>query len=187
MKLHSVRFGVTPKLGGKENNLVKWMASAILLSMGSAQAEPPLPKLTTPESDYVEYCSGCHGMQGNSAPAEVPVLRDRVGYFMCTKAGRDYLIRLPNVAYSAISDNQQLADMMNFVVFGLGGRSAPKRARPFSAGEVRRLRTQALGTQSLIAARAQVVSNLIRKCEVPDTMRFFYDDKKYEDQNSAAR
>jgi hypothetical protein len=89
-----------------------------------------LPELTTPQSDYVEHCSGCHGMQGNSAPAEIPVLRDRVGYFMCTREGREYLIRLPNVAYSAITDDQQLADMMNFVVFGLGGNSAPKFTRP---------------------------------------------------------
>ena len=73
-------------------------------------------------------------MQGNSAPAEIPVLRDRVGYFPCARReGRDHLIRLPNVAYSAISDNQELADMMNFVVFGLGGNSAPKGARPFTA------------------------------------------------------
>jgi hypothetical protein len=97
---------------------VKWaLAAALLLDAGLAQAEPALPRLTTPQSDYVEHCSGCHGMQGNSAPAEIPVLRERVGYFMCTPEGRDYLIRLPNVAYSAITDNQQLADMMNFVVF----------------------------------------------------------------------
>ena len=111
-----------------------------LLFAAATTATPALPLLTTPESDYVEYCSGCHGMQGNSAPAEIPVLRDRVGYFLCTKDGRDYLIRLPNVAYSAITDNQELAQMMNFVVFGLGGNSAPKGAKPFTATEVGRLR-----------------------------------------------
>ena len=134
-----------------------------------------LPALTVPQSDYVEHCSGCHGMQGNSAPAEIPVLRDRVGYFMCTKEGRDYLIRLPNVAYSAIGDNQELADMMNFVVFGLGGRSAPKGARPFTAAEVARLRGNALATQSLIAVRAQVVAKMTRNCAVPESIKLFYD------------
>ena len=152
---------------------------AALLFAAAAQSAPPaLPLLTTPESDYVEYCSGCHGMQGNSAPAEIPVLRDRVGYFMCTKEGRDYLIRLPNVAYSAITDNQELADMMNFVVFGLGGSSAPKGTRPFTAAEVGRLRAQALGTQSLIAARAAVVGKLISSCAVPESMKFFYDGQQ---------
>ena len=151
------------------------VAAALLFAAAVQNAPPTLPLLTTPESDYVEYCSGCHGMQGNSAPAEIPVLRDRVGYFMCTREGRDYLIRLPNVAYSAITDNQELADMMNFVVFGLGGNSAPKGTRPFTASEVRRLRAEALGTQSLIAARAQVVDKLVSTCAVPQSMKFFYD------------
>jgi len=137
-----------------------------------------LPELTVAQSDYVEHCSGCHGMQGNSAPAQIPVLRDRVGYFMCTREGREYLIRLPNVAYSAISDNQELADMMNFVVFGLGGNSAPRGARPFTAREVAQLRKEALATQSLIAIRAEVVGNMVGRCAVPKSMNFFYDGQE---------
>jgi hypothetical protein len=151
------------------------VVAALLFAAAVQSASPALPLLTTPESDYVEYCSGCHGMQGNSAPAEIPVLRDRVGYFMCTKDGRDYLIRLPNVAYSAITDNQELAEMMNFVVFGLGGNSAPRGTKPFTAAEVKRLRAQALGTQSLIAARAAVVDKLVSTCAAPESMKFFYD------------
>ena len=161
---------------------MKALAAALLLAPTVAYAELPLPALTAPQSDYVEHCSGCHGMQGNSAPAEIPVLRDRVGYFMCTKEGREYLIRLPNVAYSAISDNQQLADMMNFVVFGLGGSSAPRDAKPFTAAEVARLRTRALATQSLIAARAEVVGKMATRCAVPKSLNFFYDG-----QDQAAR
>ena len=150
---------------------------ALLFSAGIARAEPELPRLTTPQSDYVEHCSGCHGMQGNSAPAEIPVLRNRIGYFMCTPEGRDYLIRLPNVSYSAITDNQELADMMNFIVFGLGGSSAPKNARPFTATEVGRLRRDPLATTSLVAARARVVSGLAASgCTVPESIKSFYDE-----------
>jgi hypothetical protein len=153
------------------------LAAAFLLSAAvlPALAAPALPELTGPQSDYVEHCSGCHGMQGNSAPADIPVLRDRVGYFMCSPQGRDYLIRLPNVAYSAIGDNQELADMMNFVVFGLGGDSAPKTAKPFTAAEVARLRRRALTTGSLIAARAAIVGKLSAGCAVPQSMKLFYD------------
>jgi len=164
------------------------LAGILLVSSLPAFAAPALPQLTIlpeltgPQSDYVEHCSGCHGMQGNSAPAEIPVLRDRVGYFMCTREGREYLIRLPNVAYSAITDNQELADMMNFVVFGLGGNSAPKDARPFAAAEVAKLRTRALATQSLIAARAEVVNGMVGHCAVPQSMKFFYNE-----QDQAAR
>jgi hypothetical protein len=158
--------------------------AALLLMPSAAFAEPPLPELislpelTGPQSDYVEHCSGCHGMQGDSAPAEIPVLRDRVGYFMCTKEGREYLIRLPNVAYSAITDDQELADMMNFVVFGLGGNSAPKGTKPYTAREVALLRTRALATQSLIAERTEVVGKMVGRCRVPKSMNYFYDGQE---------
>ena len=153
-------------------------APAVAYAQSSLPELAGLPALTTPQSDYVEHCSGCHGMQGNSAPAEIPVLRDRVGYFMCTQQGREYLIRLPNVAYSAITDDQELADMMNFVVFGLGGNSAPKGAKPYTAGEVARLRSRALATQSLIAARSDVVGKMVGSCKVPKSMNFFYDGQE---------
>ena len=143
-----------------------------------AYAASDWPELTTPQSDYVEHCSGCHGMQGDSAPAEIPVLRDRIGYFMCTQEGREYLIRLPNVAYSAIADNQELADMMNFVVFGLGGASAPKGTKPFTAAEIAKLRTRALATESLIDARAEIVKGMVGRCSVPRSINYFYDGQE---------
>jgi len=154
------------------------MAPSIAQAASTLPELRGLPELTVAQSDYVEHCSGCHGMQGNSAPAQIPVLRDRVGYFMCTREGREYLICLPNVAYSAISDNQELADMMNFVVFGLGGNSAPRGARPFTAREVAQLRKEALATQSLIAIRAEVVGNMLGRCAVPKSMNFFYDGQE---------
>jgi len=143
-----------------------------------AYAASGWPELTTPQSDYVEHCSGCHGMQGDSYPADIPVLRDRIGYFMCTREGREYLIRLPNVAYSPIPDNQQLADMMNFVVFGLGGASAPKGTKPFTAAEVAKLRTRALATESLIDTRAEVVKGMLGRCSVPQSINNFYDGQE---------
>jgi len=67
---------------------------------------------------------------------------------------------------------------MNFVVFGLGGNSAPKGARPYTAQEVARLRTQALATQSLIAARNEVVGKMMGSCKVPKSMNYFYDGQE---------
>jgi hypothetical protein len=156
----------------------KFAAAVFFLAPAIAYAEPAWPELTMPQSNYIEHCSGCHGMQGDSYPAEIPVLRDRIGYFMCTREGREYLIRLPNVAYAPLPDNQELADMMNFVVFGLGGASAPKGAKPFSAAEVGKLRTQALATESLIDARAEALKGMVRRCSVPESMNYFYDGQE---------
>ena len=134
--------------------------------------------MTLPQSDYIEQCGGCHGIQGTSAPAAIPVLRERVGYFMCLPEGRSYLIRLPNVAHSRITDNAQLADLMNFVVFGLGKGSTPAKARPFAGDEVRRERQNAMNSVSLVKVRAGIVDKLIHKCGAPASLRYFYPGQK---------
>jgi len=70
------------------------------------------------------------------------------------------------------------ADMMNFIVFGLGGNSAPKGTKPYTAAEVGRLRTRALATQSLIAERTEVVGKMVASCRVPKSMNYFYDGQE---------
>lgn len=148
----------------------------LLLAIGMLAGASPLraAELSPAQSDYVEHCGGCHGIQGRSAPADVPELRDRVGYFMCTPAGRDYLIQLPNVALVPIDDNEELAELMNFVVFGLGGDSTPPGAKPFTSDEVAALRRQPLSRASLVKTRADIVKGMVRHCNAPDSMRFFY-------------
>lgn len=142
---------------------------------GRAEAQPAAERdMTLAQSDYVEQCGGCHGIQGTSAPAKIPVLRDRVGYYMCLPEGRRYLIRLPNVAHSRITDNDQLADLMNFVIFGLGGASTPGGARPFTGPEIAEQRMNAMTSASLIGVRAALVEKMIRKCGTPASMRLFY-------------
>ena len=130
-------------------------------------------ELTPAQSDYLEQCGGCHGIQGNTAPAPVPVLRARVGYFMCTEAGRRYLIRLPNVSYARV-DDESLADMMNFVVFGLGAPTAPANARGFTAEEVRELRSYPMLGSEVEVTRKLVVEELIRSCGAPADLRLTY-------------
>lgn len=148
---------------------------------GGAANRPPRavlpPEVTDPalaRSDYVENCGGCHGVEGVSAPAQLPELRNRVGYFLCTPEARAYLVRLPNIAHSRITDNQQLADLVNFVLFDLGGPSTPAGARPFSAAEIARERQHALTSASLKAERIRHVESAIRKCHAPESLRAFY-------------
>ncbi len=140
----------------------------------SVGVRPPAAMISDPalaRSDYIENCGGCHGVEGRSAPAQLPELRGRVGYFMCTPEARAYLIRLPNIAHSRITDNQQLADLVNFVIFDLGGTSAPPGSKPFTAAEVAHERQFALSSVSLKAERARHVESAIRKCRAPASLR----------------
>lgn len=139
--------------------------------------------LALAKSDYVENCGGCHGIQGTSAPANIPVLRDRIGYFMCTPEARAYLIRLPNVAHSKLTDNAQLAELVNFTVFGFGGASVPAGAKRFTAEEVTRERQHALSSASLKKTRAALVETLIRTCKAPASLRLFYPGQRSNGSN----
>jgi len=141
-------------------------------AMAGGRAQPaPAPKLTLAQSNYIEYCAGCHGIQGNSAPARVPRLRGRVGYFLCAPGGRDYLIRLPNVSHAALPDPEDLAELMNFVIFSLGQESTPSGTRPYSGAEVERLRHSPLRSgESLLRVRAALVAGAIKSCNAPESL-----------------
>ncbi|WP_205599526.1 cytochrome C [Sandarakinorhabdus rubra] len=130
--------------------------------------------MTQPQSDYVEHCGGCHGIHGNAAPADLPTLQNRVGWFMCLPEGRAYLVRLPNVSRSRVDDNDQLAELLNFMVFGLGGASVPAGAAPFTGAEVARHRTSPFTSVSLIQTRKLLVEKLIRQCKAPASLRLMY-------------
>jgi len=141
-----------------------------LLQLASATADIPAPSLAAPipainhtVSNYLQSCGGCHGIQGTSALGLVPQLRDRVGWFMCTPEGRAFIVELHDVAFAGISD-QELADVLNFMMFDLGGASTPKSAKPYSATEVKQLRENSPLRTGVHARRQAVVTALVKSC-----------------------
>lgn len=107
------------------------------------------------------------------APHSVPTLRGLAGRFLCTGEGRAYIIRLPDVALTGLSD-QLLAGVANFVAFDLGAPvpSGP-RARPYTAAEVEQLRERPLTGPGLRAYRAAVIRHLAARCAVPPGLRVY--------------
>jgi mono/diheme cytochrome c family protein len=137
-----------------------------------APAAAPADHLTA-KSNYLERCGGCHGVQGRAFAATVPDLRDRAGWFLCDPVGRDYVARLPNIVFSHLTD-ADMADMLNYVVFDLGGTSAPKGASPYTAAEVARTRREPLSTTDLETYRTGVVKVLISRCGAPQGLATDY-------------
>ncbi|GBQ82592.1 c-type cytochrome [Asaia krungthepensis] len=115
-------------------------------------------------TNYLTHCGGCHGIEGISGKTFVPTLRDQVGWFACSPEGRDYLVRVPGISMSLIRDDQELADVLNFVLFRLGGISTPQGTKPFTAQEVHVLRAKPLQTDDLMALRAEVLSRARAAC-----------------------
>lgn len=144
----------------------------MLLSLAARATTPIDPSLilNKAQSDYLLGCGGCHGPQGHSNPRLVPDLHNQVGYFLLTEAGREYLVRVPNVALYTAS-NQELAAMLNYMVFTLGGTGVPADAKPYTAAEVARLRKLPLTEVSLIDYRARIVEELIGAHHAPESLR----------------
>lgn len=81
-----------------------------------------------------------------------------MGYFMRTRAGREYVPRLPDVAYSPLS-NDQLAGVLNWVMRRFSAEQLPTEFRPYVAGEIAKLRAKPL--REVGPARAQALHSLV--------------------------
>jgi hypothetical protein len=151
--------------------LASLVLSGVHASVSQAADGEPAAPLPEVQVTYLERCGGCHGIQGRSAPTEVPRLQGQVGSFLCLAEGRAYLVRLPSVARSPLP-NDELAALMNFVVFDLGGVPADRtRFPPYTAAEVGELRKQPLNEVGLAGFRAAIVTRLIQRCGAPVTLR----------------
>jgi hypothetical protein len=156
---------------------VKLSVAVALAAMSAAICGAPAlaytPEHLTPRGTYLVRCGGCHGPDGLSRTSLIPDLKDKAGYFLCDPAGRDYVSRLPNIVFSRITD-AEMAALMNYVSFDLGGGSAPPHARAFTAGELGRARRNALTIPDLEAYRGRIVDGLIAHCGAPASLRTEY-------------
>ena len=135
------------------------VVAGIAMILSTAAAALPPAAIDPARQLYLLRCAGCHGIQGVSVPTSIPTLRGRVGMFLCAPAGRAFVLRLPNIQMSLIRDDAALADVMNFVMFDLGGASVPARARPFTAKEVAASRGRPLQTATIAATRDALVAD----------------------------
>ena len=150
-----------------------------LLSLGALHAvdlhaQEPLKPFAPSQNDYVLACAGCHGLDGASHSRVVPRLKGRAGYYLADAEGRAYLSRLPNVAFSTLSD-AQLAAVLNYIVFDLGEGSAPAGVKPYAGAEVAKWRKQPLTEVALSQYRQRVVETLIGEHHAPAELRNYGD------------
>jgi mono/diheme cytochrome c family protein len=113
-----------------------------VLAAGSAGASP--------EVDYLLHCQGCHLPDGRGKPGAVPSLVDSVGRLAALPGGREFLVRVPGSAQSAL-DDADLAALLNWMVHRFG--PLPPDFQPFSAAEVAGVRRPPL-TDVAAARRA---------------------------------
>ena len=128
------------------------LLALVVLPLSAAQAEERV------RANYLLACRGCHLVDGSSVPPEVPSLRDTLGRFVTSKEGRGYLVRVPGVAQSRLND-EELAEVINWILTEFNAAGLPKDFRPFTAKEVAAVRGDILADP--VGYRGKLVENLV--------------------------
>ena len=92
--------------------------------------------------NYQMFCQGCHTPDGIGAMS-VPRMKDQVGVFLETPRGREYLVRVPGSATSALN-NDELAEVLNWILVEFAGDSLSPGYRAYTSREVGRMRLEPL-------------------------------------------
>lgn len=111
---------------------------ALLATLSAAIADQ-----NSARSNYLLACRGCHLADGAGVPPEVPSLRNTIGEIAGTADGREYLVRVPAVLQSRLND-EQLTEVLNWVLTEFNAETLPDDFRPLTAGEVTTARQQVL-------------------------------------------
>jgi mono/diheme cytochrome c family protein len=89
--------------------------------------------------NYMLHCQGCHLPEAEGFDGKVPPISNFAGYFLHSAEGRDFLIRVPGVAGSALRDSE-IAELMNWLLQTYSENQLPDPYAPFTESEVAALR-----------------------------------------------
>ena len=129
----------------------------LAIAIGVIAASPVLAE-TSAHGLYMLHCSGCHGRDGaGSATGRVPPVAGVVGPFAREPQGRRYLVLVPGVANSGLSDNET-ARVLNYVIEAWG-EGAPRAV--YTAAEVNAIRKARV--DDIVALRRRIVDDLARR------------------------
>ncbi len=127
------------------------MTRLLALGMLVGHAEPATGA-NPPDVDFMLECQGCHRPGGVGWPGMVPRLDGQVSKFLHSAEGRAYLIRVPGVAQSALSD-ERLAAVLTWVVRTFDPVHLPAGFTAYSAAEVGRWRREIVRNVSAVRLR----------------------------------
>ncbi|MGA2343703.1 MAG: cytochrome c [Steroidobacteraceae bacterium] len=96
-----------------------------------------------PRVNFQLNCMGCHLADGSGEPGRVPSLRRSILLLSSLPSGRDYIIRVPGVAQSPLS-NEETAALLTWMARNLSDLKPPPDFVEYSAAEIERARARPL-------------------------------------------
>ena len=126
------------------------------LAGGALSYQPPV--------NFQLNCMGCHLPDGSGQPGRVPSVRRSLVLFSETPRGRSYVLRVPGVAQSPLSDADTAA-LLNWMARNLSDVALPAGFVDYSEAEVRALRHHPLA--QVRALRAQLMREANSRAPTP--------------------
>jgi hypothetical protein len=105
-----------------------------------------------PAVNYQLRCMGCHLADGSGEAGRVPSVRRSLVLFSASPEGREFVVRVPGVAQSPLSD-EDTAALLNWMARNLSDVPLPAGFADYSQAEVHRMRDRPLAEVSVLRAR----------------------------------
>jgi mono/diheme cytochrome c family protein len=129
---------------------------------------------------FISNCAVCHQPDGKGAPSVYPPLADSVGRYVVLKNGRAYLIDVVSFGMGGKIESggdsfegdmppwpqlndQDVADVLTYVLTGLNPKLLPADFKPISADEVKAERAKQLNAAAIHTERDSVIKELGNK------------------------
>jgi hypothetical protein len=105
-----------------------------------------------PGVNFQLHCMGCHLADGSGQAGRVPSVRRSLVLFSTSLQGRDYVIRVPGVAQSPLSDGDTAA-LLNWMTRNLSDVKLPPNVADYTAAEVHSRRGRPLAQVGALRTR----------------------------------
>lgn len=112
-----------------------------LMPMGSSAVAGDI-EIKNPQrawTNWVLNCQGCHQPDAAGSEGGAPRMSGVVAKFLHVEGGREFLVRVPGVANAPL-DEEQLADLVNWMLVTYDAENLPEDFEPYTAEEVAGLR-----------------------------------------------
>jgi hypothetical protein len=127
------------------------LAASAFLVFG---AGTPRVRALQPVVNYQLQCMGCHLADGSGQAGRVPSIRRSLSTFSRFPAGRSFVVRVPGVAESPLSDGD-LAALLNWLAGTMTDVPPGREFHAYTAEEVHALRSKPL--TDVRGARARIL------------------------------
>jgi hypothetical protein len=117
-----------------------------------------------PATLYMMECQGCHLADGAGGLDSVPILQDNVARYLTVPGGREFLVQVPGVALSSLSDQDTTA-VLNWMLTTFGPIALATQYAPYTVEEVASLRKH---PQTDIGSRRAELMLLMEKLKSTD-------------------